>query len=137
MVFINNPNYDSEKEKKIAQVMAYANGTEHYHRVSAIPNAPVATDGVVEVAKIAGCFWLLDAIIRYQVHKAVMNKAMQVWRLEHVENSQYCLCCTDGNYETLISQTIEYSDFPLDEITLWVMPGGPQGLKVILLPSEH
>ena len=29
------------------------------------------------------------------------------------------------------------SIFPLDEITLWVMEGGPNGAKVILLPSER
>lgn len=50
------------------------------------------------------------------------------------------LVLTDGNDHILTSQRIEFSDFPLDEITLYVVPeemeiGRP--LRVILLTSEY
>ena len=41
----------------------------------------------------------------------------------------------DGNDGLLADQLIEFSDFPLDEITLYVEYDGTN--HVILLPSEH
>ena len=37
----------------------------------------------------------------------------------------------DGNKNVLYTQEIHYTDFPLDEITIWV-----EG-NIVLLPSEH
>jgi hypothetical protein len=42
----------------------------------------------------------------------------------------------DGNGNILYTQTIEYTDFPLDEISLFIEPLDEKR-RVILLPSEH
>ena len=127
---------------EIQAILDNAHGTERYYKVSPICGAPVATDGVVALANAAACFWLLDEIISNQKHKALQGQDMQVWTLKRVKEAkdnedEWDLRCTDGNDNMLVSRSIEFSDFPLDEITLWVMPGGPKGLDVILLPSEH
>jgi len=127
-----------EKVEKIQAILNHAFGTQNYHRISQVKGAPIATDGVVAVANEAGCFWLLDAIISYQGNKK-LDPDMQVWRLkvrEDNNNREATLYCEDGKKKILISQNIEYTDFPLDEIVLWVMPGGPGGESVILLPTE-
>ena len=48
-----------------------------------------------------------------------------------VTNSTATLSCDDGNGNVVFSKHIEFTDFPLPEIELWV-----EG-NVILLPSEH
>jgi hypothetical protein len=51
----------------------------------------------------------------------------------------WTLTLDDGNDNILVTQEIEYSDFPLDAITLFVAPQeSPAGrLWVIMLPSEY
>ena len=41
------------------------------------------------------------------------------------------LACGDGNEAVVYAQEIPFTDFPLDEVTLWFANG------VIYLPSEH
>jgi hypothetical protein len=41
------------------------------------------------------------------------------------------LTCGDGNYKLVFAKEIQFTDFPLPEITLWFANG------VIYLPSEH
>lgn len=43
---------------------------------------------------------------------------------------------TDGNSDTpIVTQAIDYTDFPLDEVTLWLVRGGPTW--TLMLPSEY
>ena len=48
-----------------------------------------------------------------------------------VRQCRYLLSCEDGNYETVFTKAIEYTDFPLPKIALWFSD------NVILLPSEY
>jgi len=128
--------------KEIKEFLANSHGTEKYHRVSSTPNAPITTDGVVGLAQMANCFWLLDAIISHQ-RNPKLDPDMQVWKLEKLacnldSDFEFLLTGTNGDGdEPIVKQFIPYSDFPLDEITLLVMSGGPKGNRVILLPSEY
>jgi hypothetical protein len=46
------------------------------------------------------------------------------------------LAMTDGNSSTpIITQALTYTDFPLDEITLWLVSDGDY--RVLMLPSEY
>jgi hypothetical protein len=53
-----------------------------------------------------------------------------VWKLT-VTGSAAVLSCEDGNGNTVLSKNIEFTDFPLPEITLYFTN------NVILLPSEN
>ena len=113
-------------------------GTERYHRLT-LGNAILATDGVAWLAQNAECFWLVDEIAWGQLDRKVNREEFQVWNLK-VQDRSAVLTCENGNGRTVFTKEITYTDFPLNEITLWVEIGGdPDGniTRVILLPSEH
>jgi hypothetical protein len=89
------------------------------------------TDGIVALAEAADCFWLLDAIASYR-HNKNLSKDFQSWKLKvDTENKTATLTGTNGNDKAIVSQDIEYTTFPLDEVDIWVEGG------VMLLPAEH
>jgi len=126
--------------QEIQTILNHANGTEQYHYVSQVPNAPVVTDGIYALAEATECFWLFDAIISYQGDKRLTDPDFQVWKLTVIETDELrsaTLESFDQDKKVIIKQVIENTDFPLDEITIWVLSGGPHGLRVIMLPSEY
>jgi hypothetical protein len=54
-----------------------------------------------------------------------------VWKLTVRSDRSATLTCDDGNGTVVFTKEIEYTDFPLDEISLWFTN------NVIYLPSEH
>ena len=118
------------KQREIQDIIAHAIGTMQYHKFSAFPSFPIITDGIKSVADAAGAYWLLDVIGSYQ-HDPKLDKAFQVWVL--TVDLKKCTGVVRGfNDSTLIiTQEIEYTDFPLEEIKLFLMDG------VILLPNER
>ena len=115
--------------EEIRDIINQATGTTAYHIFSPIKGYPVITDGVRAVAEAAECFWLLDIIGSYQGDKR-LDKDFQVWALTKNEDNS---AKVQGYNDTtlIITQEIEWTDFPLHDIELWVENG------VILLPSEH
>lgn len=95
------------------------------------------TEGIKYLADKAGAYWLIDAIASYQPDKRVRTNRMlqefQLWELkvDLVKHSCVLTCRTDTDRPAIITQEIEYTDFPLDYIKL-SLEGG-----VLLLPSEH
>ena len=130
----------TELEAALANFM----GTEQYHNIVSTPFV-LATDGVAFLAKEAQCYWLTDLIASYQPSIRSNPKIselwdFQVWKLtKNKTGSGAKVVCTDGNEHAVFSQRIPYTDFPLQEITIWV---GPQEVNlgvnmVMYLPSEH
>jgi hypothetical protein len=109
--------------------LAQFTGTEHYYRhLSGLQY----TDGVKFLAESAGAYWLIDAIASYQ-HKVVSNprlREFQLWKLTVSDNVGTLTCRADSNLPAVISQMIEYTNFPFD-IDLYVCN------NVLLLPSEY
>jgi len=120
-------------------------GTERYTRWSLLFGRMVLTDGAKFVAENGGgngAFWLMDAIASHQP-KALKNEMLrdiQFWTLEVKEKngrkSAVLTCRTDSGEKPVITQRIEYTDFDLPKIDLWVEPLD-ENTYVILLPSEH
>jgi hypothetical protein len=106
-------------------------GSENFYR-HAINRKVIFTEGAKHVADAGGAYWLLDEIALIQPYeKAVAAEPFQVWTLKVREDRTATLSCQDENCETVYSKEIEYTDFPLDEITLWFAN------DTIYLPSEH
>jgi hypothetical protein len=106
-------------------------GSENWYRHGINRNVTF-TDGAKFVADEGGAYWLLDTIAICQQHeKAVSGEEFQVWKLKVNEDRTATLVCDDGNDNIVYTQHIEYTDFPLDEITLYFVN------KVIHLPSEY
>lgn len=95
------------------------------------------TEGVQYLAEKAGAFWLVDAIASYQPSKQVRSnerlQEFQLWELKVnlAEHTCVLTCREDSDEKPVITQRIEYTDFPLASIKLYVED------RVILLPSEH
>jgi hypothetical protein len=90
------------------------------------------TDGVQYVAEKAGAYWLIDAILSHQIDPRAKAEEFQFWTLQRLPKGGATLTMTDGNTEDpIICQRIEYTDFPMDKIRLYLTD------NVLLLPSEY
>lgn len=130
-----------ELAAEVKQVLACCTGTETLtrHWTGAIKY----TKGIHLLAEKAGAFWLIDAIASHQVSPRIRrNRSLQefqLWQLkvvsrEHAGPDQpmaVLTCRCDSDTPIVVKQDIEHTDFPLDEIKLYVEGG------VLLLPSEH
>ena len=108
------------------------------------------TDGIQYLAEQAEAYWLIDAIASYQ-HQLKRDEYLadfQLWVLSVVGEGErdYPFLLPEGNHKAVLTcwsdtpkegvkpaviQQIEYTDFPLIEIKLYVSEG------VLLLPSEN
>lgn len=100
-------------------------GTENYYKHWA--GFGVYTDGVLYLAEKANAYWLLDAIFSYR-----RKESFQLWELK-VNKDKSCILTMkeDSDSPILVKQEIEWTDFPLDYIKLYLIDG------VLLLPSEY
>ncbi len=105
-------------------------GTQNYHRV--LPRL-VITDGVEYLATKANSCWLVTAIYSHLVTKPIHSEFI-VARLV-VSGKTANLVLDDGNDHVISMQYIEYTDFPLDEVTIYC--SYQERLWVLLLASEY
>jgi hypothetical protein len=119
--------------------LAQFTGTETWYRHGLVPKV-LYTDGARYVASEGGAYWLLDRIAAGQLEPHIRREEFQVWKLVKVNGDQAVVSATDGGKEgrepkVLMSERIEFTDFPLDEISFYVESDGEY--RTILLPSEH
>jgi hypothetical protein len=106
-------------------------GTEQWYR-HGLNRKVLFTDGVKYVADQGGAYWLIDEIAIIQPYnKRVAAEEFQVWKLVVRPDQTATLTCSDGNGNTVFTKPIEYTDFPLNEITFYFCN------DVIHLPSEY
>ena len=98
------------------------------------------TDGVKYLADRAGAYWLIDAVMSWQAEKKVKHVPFQLWTLKVLrselgKNKNEPMAILEMNEDTgepiIARQKIEYTDFPMGEIKLYLIDG------VLLLPSEY
>ena len=105
------------------------------------------TDGIQYLAQEAQCYWLIDVIASYQTKKLLADKMLkdfQLWYLmvgdshEFIKpqpHHQAVVTCwgdtPDPEITPYIRQDIEFTDFPLPEIKLFLVQG------VLMLPGEY
>ena len=124
----------------IERSLKHFTGTENYYgyRLFAGPVIGTYTDGVKFLEDECGAYWLIDAIFSYQYGK-IKKEPFQVWTLnkcvyktgKRAGQEYWKLEGQDGNNNVIAKQIIEFSDFPLDEIKLYLIN------RVLLLPSEY
>lgn len=111
------------EKKEILEGLNQFYGTAQYYRHL---SGFVYTDGVQYLAENARCYWLLDKILF-----SGKTEPFQVWILKKFGTQARLTMQEDSNTPFLINELIEFTDFPLDEITLWFIEG------VLILPSEY
>jgi len=85
------------------------------------------TDGVKFLHESCEAYWLLFAIARHK-----RKEPFQLWELKVNENHSAVLTMKeDDGQPNLVEQHIQFTDFPLDSIKLYLIDG------VLLLPSEY
>ena len=106
-----------------------SNGSENFfcHK----PSLMLYTDGVKAMAETCEAYWLIDLIISHQCKRDINLERFQVWDLKKVKGNQFSILCTDGNHNKVTSQEIEFSDFPYDLATIWLVDG------CLMLPCEY
>src|SRR5665647_1898550 len=119
---------------EITRALRQFRGTEKYHKHLFPGKSPIIlTDGCDFVREHMNAYWLFDAILSYQYEKILRHINFQLWELRQSKKdlSWLLTCREDSNLKPLISQVIEFSDFPLDYIKLYLIQG------IALLPSEN
>jgi len=116
---------------ELEQALRQFTGTEEYHRhwLGRI----TFTEGVHFLAEKAGAFWLIDLIASHQ-DRRLSNEEFQIWALTVNRDKRpmaMATCQADTDEPILRKQKIEYTDFPLPTIKLWLIKG------VLMLPSEY
>ncbi len=113
-------------------------GTEQYHRFSPLFNAVVLTDGAKYLADEAGAYWLMDMIASHLgAVPSQENFVIALLTKEGVNEPGALFTLQDDIPPNNIwaEQDIEYTDFPLDEIKLYVVDS--EVGWVVMLPSEY
>lgn len=118
----------------IKQTLREFHGTTEYHK-HLFPGRPalLITDGCQYVRDQLKAYWLFDAILSYQADLLKRKINFQIWELKQLrlDLSWLLTCREDKNTKPVVRQSIEFSDFPIDYIKIWVID------KVALLPSEY
>ena len=120
--------------RTIERTLSQFHGTEEYHKHLFPGKSPILlTDGCKYVRDACKAFWLFDAILSYQCEKILKGSNFQIWELKQLRKdlTWQLTCREDTGKKPLITQSIEFSDFPLEYIKIWVID------KVALLPSEY
>lgn len=119
---------------EIASRLSQFIGTENYYRHWT--GALVYTDGVKAMAEMCGAYWLIDSIASWQptCRRDEMLREMQFWTLKRMGAGTWDLRVERDEGNIAFSQPIEFSDFPMNEMKLWVQAGSPM---VLMLPSEY
>lgn len=130
-----SPFYSIIMEKfQIERALRQFTGTESYHKHLFPGKSKILlTDGCDFIREKCNAHWLFDAILSYQLEKVLKGVKFQLWELRQSKKdlSWLLTCREDSNQKPLINQVIEFSDFPLDYIKLYVIDG------ICLLPSEN
>lgn len=120
-----------------AAELAQFTGSEFYYRQAVIQGVQyVCTDGVKFLSERAGAYWLIDEILFAQrapqiAKNLMLRREFQVWTLTVEDDRSAWLSCEDGDGYRALTKRIPYTDFPLPDITLYLVEG------VLMLPSEY
>ena len=122
---------------KLEENLRQFTGTEKYYSNSVYPFR--YTDGIKYLADHAGAYWLLDGISNWQKDPIIKNNfdlsLIQFWKLKVNSDKSAVLICERDLDESVITQRIPFTDFPLLEVTLYLCDMQSQG--ILMLPSEY
>jgi hypothetical protein len=124
------------EDQTLAAQLAHFTGSQTRAR-HALVRSVLLTEGVAFLAEAAGSHWLTDAIASYVHDPRASAEPFQAWRLAvDPITRRATLTMTDGNSDkAIITQQLDYTDFPLDEIAIWLIAEGTSW--VMMLPSEY
>jgi len=105
-------------------------GTTQYYRID---SKTLLTDGAYYLATQAGAFWLMTVFSSY-LNELKLDEWFTVLKLDVIGSSAK-VTISDGNDNVIATQEIEYTDFPLPNLTLYGCWDSEHW--VLMLPSEY
>ena len=116
-------------------------GTQEWFRHAFFGRTIYYTEGVHYLAT-NGAAWLVDAIASHQTGKLLQGdlKYFQLWKLEVKGSTAVLTCRADSDQKPVVTQKIEYTDFPEGGIELFLELGSVDGVnehRVLMIPSER
>ena len=103
-------------------------GTEQWYRHAL--SGYLYTDGIKFLADQAKAYWLIDKILILTRYKQKLQE-FGSWKLHVKEDKTATLICEDGDKKVLYTEKIDYTDFPLENVSLWFQN------ETLILPSEY
>lgn len=103
--------------ENLASDLMQFTGTCHYYRWSVMYPKCLLTDGTKYLAETAGAYWLMDVVASYL---GKYGDVFGVATLKRKNGDAFTFTLDDGNGNVHATQEIEFSDFPLDSIKLYV-----------------
>ena len=122
-----NASIKGKKLKILSDNFGQHTGTDNYYKTF-FPEL-YYTDGVQDAAESLQAYWLIDAIVSYAPD--TRKHDLVFWSLTSYNETALLECRLDSGLPPIITQFIEYTDFPEGIFKIW------QGNGVIYLPSEH
>ncbi|WP_454735421.1 DUF6876 family protein [Cupriavidus necator] len=127
-----------ETRQEILSNLPYYTGTTNWFQSTFA--TVLYTDGVKYLAEAGEAYWLIDAIGSHIVGKEETHPFVAVTLDTDVNiavagSTGAVLTFDDGNGNVFAKQVIEYTDFPLHEITLYAVWDG--SVWVVMLTSEY
>ena len=116
--------------QKLINELSQFNGTENWYKNPLFPGY-YYTDGIQYLAEQAGAYWLIDYIFSNQSISAIRKLTFQAWKLDVNDDHTAKISVMDDNGAEVYSFHLEFTDFPLKEISLWLTD------RILLLPSEY
>lgn len=115
---------------EIRNTLPHFTGTSVWYKHACVPGVTY-TEGAKYLFESADAYWLLDKIATCgTMLPECKPEEFQVWKLKVADNKA-TLSCEDGNGNTVYTENLQFTDFPLSEAELWLTN------NVILLPSEY
>ena len=139
-------NINEQAVNEIISNLAKFTGTEQYYRYSPLFPFMLLTDGTKYLADSCQCYWLFDLIASMQLEQLIRDhkqlQLLQFWRLNVKADRSASVICEWDSEQTVYTQNIEYTDFPLTEARIWVQPyyaSLSDNIKKLVahLPSEY
>jgi hypothetical protein len=103
-------------KEELESTLRQFTGSEHYYAYSPLFRKVLLTDGAKYLCETAGAYWLADLIASHLHNYDDTFASVKLVKRE----KDWLLTLDDGNGHIFASQEIEYSDFPLDSIMLFV-----------------
>jgi hypothetical protein len=131
-----NENIISPAEFKY-NLAGFCGTTKYYEHKATNYLKLLITDGCNYVKEAADANWLFDEILYNQPRPEIRDLSFQVWVLwlniiNDEDKGCWVIRCEDGDHNTVLVQIlIEEVDFPINEISIWVVDG------VAMLPGEY
>jgi hypothetical protein len=119
-------------------------GSGTWHRWCLLFPEVIASEGAIYLAEKAGAFWLLDAIASHEMKNPKLRAACQdddfdalhFWYLDVQDGKAVLTCVRDKGEKPVVTQHVEFTDFPLEHVTIYAGNDGRGTPRKLFLPSE-